>query len=86
MTAIDAQTHWMSAKIPNDQFLLFGFVGVRDPIERVAVDLERRAASIADLGLRVREVPGALDRPYWVSAPVGADRRAGRRGGGTPAA
>ena len=74
MTAIDAQTHWMSAKIPNDQFLLFGFVGVRDPIERIAVDLERRAASIADLGLRVREVPGALDRPYWVSAPVGADQ------------
>ncbi|WP_229705158.1 WS/DGAT domain-containing protein [Williamsia phyllosphaerae] len=74
MTATDAQTHWMSAKIPNDQFLLFGFVGVRAPLERVAADLERRASAIADLRLRVREVPVALDHPYWVSAPVGADQ------------
>ena len=28
LTAVDAQTYWMSAKIPNDQFLLYGFAGV----------------------------------------------------------
>ncbi|MBJ7289028.1 WS/DGAT domain-containing protein [Williamsia sp.] len=74
MTATDAQTHWMSAKIPNDQFLLFGFVGVREPIERIAADLEERASAIADLRLRVREVPATLDHPYWVAAPVTADQ------------
>lgn len=83
MTATDAQTHWMSAKIPNDQFLLFGFVGVYAPIERIAADLEGRASAIADLRIRVREVPATLDHPYWVSAPVTADQiRIHRRGSG----
>ena len=27
LAAVDAQTYWMSAKIPNDQFLLYGFEG-----------------------------------------------------------
>ena len=38
MAAADAQLYWMSAKVPNDQFLLFGFDGsplrVGDAVER----------------------------------------------------
>ena len=30
MAAADAQLFWMSAKVPNDQFLLFGFDGSPD--------------------------------------------------------
>ena len=82
MTATDAQTHWMSAKIPNDQFLLFAFDGVGESIERIAADLEERASAVADLRLRVQEVPGTLDHPYWVSAPVTADQIRIHRGVG----
>jgi len=28
LSAVDAQTYWMSAKIPNDTVLLYGFAGV----------------------------------------------------------
>lgn len=27
MAAVDAQFYWMSAKVPNDQFLLYAFDG-----------------------------------------------------------
>ena len=34
MATVDAQTYWMSAKIPNDQFLLYGFAGVPSELEQ----------------------------------------------------
>ena len=33
LSAVDAQMHWMSAKIPNDQFLLYGFAGEPSELE-----------------------------------------------------
>lgn len=80
MAPADAQSYWLSAKIPNDQFLLYCFDspnsvdGQDDRIDEIASDLRRAARRVPDLRLRVREVPGHLDRPYWVSAAVAPDQ------------
>ena len=68
MAAADAQLFWLSAKVPNDQFLLYGFDGAPD-IAAGVDQLRRAAAGIADLRIRVRD-----DRtwrwPRWVPAEV----------------
>lgn len=73
LAAVDAQTYWMSAKIPNDQFLLYGFAGTPDDLHR-AIDIIRcRASGCQELKLRVSD-GGALTYPAWVSADVDADQ------------
>ena len=82
VAAVDAQTFWMSAKVPNDQFLLYAFAG--DPGELTAAldDVRRRAEACPDLRLRIaddcparypRWVPGAVDDAQFVVHPAGAD-------------
>ncbi len=69
LAAVDAQTYWMSARIPNDQFLLYGFAGVPPRLEE-AIDVVRgRANDCGELRLRVRD-GGSLTYPAWVSAEV----------------
>lgn len=58
MTAVDAQTYWMSAKIPSDQFLLYAFDGVTDADAAIG-DLLRRARACPDLSQRV------VDDRWW---------------------
>lgn len=53
MAAADAQLFWMSAKVPNDQFLLFGFDGSPDDMGAAVAELRRRAGSCDELRLRV---------------------------------
>lgn len=72
MAPTDAQMYWMSAKIPNDQFLLYAFDGVPQSLESAIDFVLDRADVTADLRLRVAEVECALDYPYWVRC--GADR------------
>ncbi|HZQ33042.1 MAG TPA: WS/DGAT domain-containing protein [Mycobacterium sp.] len=71
LTAADAQVYWMSAKIPNDQFLLYVFDGEPD-VEAVGQVLER-ARGCADLCLRVDD-GCALTYPTWVRRDVGQDQ------------
>jgi hypothetical protein len=33
LSAVDAHMYWMSAKIPNDQFLLYGFGGTPSDLD-----------------------------------------------------
>jgi len=72
LTAADAQVYWMSAKIPNDSFLLYAFDGEPDVETAVAQVLER-ARAVPDLGLRVDD-RGPLRYPAWVRRKVGADQ------------
>lgn len=65
MAPRDAQMYWMSAKIPNDQFLLFCFDSPLADITAVRDTVAARAARIADLRVRAVDVPGHLDYPYW---------------------
>ena len=73
LAAVDAQTYWMSAKIPNDQFLLYGFAGVPTDLEQAMAAVHGRASDCAELRLRVRDGNG-LTYPAWVSGDVDAGR------------
>jgi wax ester synthase-like acyl-CoA acyltransferase family protein/uncharacterized protein DUF1298 len=73
MAAVDAQFYWMSAKLPNDQFLLYAFDDAPADCERAIERVCRRAHACPDLTLRVRE-RGPLTYPQWVPAAVGPER------------
>ena len=73
LSAVDAQMHWMSAKIPNDQFLLYGFAGVPSDLEHALATVRARAASCPELRLRVRD-RGLLTYPSWIAGEVGPDQ------------
>lgn len=53
MAAPDAHLLWLSAKVPNDQFLLFVFDGTPNP--SAVKDIYRRAEAMDELRLRVRD-------------------------------
>lgn len=73
LATVDAQTFWMSAKIPSDQFLLYGFSGVPADLGRVLDELRVRAARCPDLTLKVAE-GSALTYPAWVGRDVAASQ------------
>src|SRR6478672_2884546 len=73
LSAVDAQMYWMSAKIPNDQFLLYGFSGVPSDVEETLASVRVRAGGCADLCLRVRD-RGVLTYPAWVPGDVSPDQ------------
>ena len=68
MTAVDAQFYWMSAKIPNDQFLVYAFAGVPADLDRAVGEVLDRARSCPDLTIRVADAY-PLSYPRWI--PVG---------------
>jgi hypothetical protein len=73
LTAVDAQTYWMSAKIPNDQFLLYAFAGIPSELERALEAIRERARGCPELRLRIRD-QGFLTYPAWVAGEVTADQ------------
>ena len=73
LAPVDAQTLWMSAVVPNDQFLLYGFGGtVADPGNALD-ELRRRADTCADLTMRVRDT-GEWRYPVWDRCTVDAQQ------------
>lgn len=73
LAAADAQVYWMSAKIPNDQFLLYAFDGEPADVQEAVAQVIRRARRCQDLGLRVDD-GCAMTYPAWVGRDVGADQ------------
>ncbi len=69
LTPTDAQTFWLSAKIPNDTFLLYGFAGVPTNLEQALDDIASRARGCADLTVRIED-RGTLTYPAWVRRDV----------------
>lgn len=69
MAAVDAQFYWMSAKVPNDQFLLYAFDGQPVRLDCAIDEVRRRARACPDLAMRVDD-GFALTYPRWVSAAV----------------
>ncbi|OBF30121.1 DUF1298 domain-containing protein [Mycobacterium sp. ACS4331] len=65
---VDAQTYWLAAKLPSDQFPLYAFAGAVDIGEELLDGLARRAAACPDLGVRIED-DCALRYPRWVPAP-----------------
>ncbi|ODR21392.1 DUF1298 domain-containing protein [Mycolicibacterium porcinum] len=73
MAAIDAQNWWMSAKLPNDQFLLYGFDGVADDVGAAVAEIRQRAQRCPDLAVSVRD-DSRLTYPAWAPRAVGDDQ------------
>jgi hypothetical protein len=73
LSAVDAQNHWMSAKIPNDQFLLYAFDGVPSDVEQALRVIRERSRACSELRLRVQD-RGFLAYPAWVAGEVTADQ------------
>jgi hypothetical protein len=68
MSTVDAQMFWMSAKIPNDQFLLYAFAEVPADFGAAVAELRRNAESCGELRLRVVD-DCSLRYPRWVDSP-----------------
>ena len=73
LAAADAQVYWISAKIPNDQFLLYAFRGEPADLEEAVAQVVRRARHCSDLALRVDD-GCALTYPDWVRSDVTHDQ------------
>jgi hypothetical protein len=69
MASVDAQFYWMSAKVPNDEFLLYAFDGEPADLEQAIEQVCRRARACPDLGMRVHD-GSPLTYPQWVPAAV----------------
>lgn len=69
LSAVDAQTYWMSAKIPNDTVLLYGFDGVPAEPEMAISEIIERASGCPDLTVRIED-GGWLTYPAWVPREV----------------
>jgi hypothetical protein len=72
MAAVDAQFYWMSAKVPNDDFVLYAFDGEPADLGRTVERVCRRAQACPDLSKRVHD-GSALTYPRWVPAVVGPE-------------
>jgi len=72
MAAADAQLFWLSATVPNDQFLVYGFAGDPD-LDAGIGRLRRTAERIGDLRLRVAD-----DRrwhwPRWETCQISPEQ------------
>jgi hypothetical protein len=69
LTAVDAQTYWMSAKIPNDTVLLYGFSGVPADVNAAIEEIASRARGCPALTVRIQD-DGRLTYPAWVHCEV----------------
>ncbi|CAN5589654.1 hypothetical protein BH09ACT7_BH09ACT7_56560 [soil metagenome] len=69
LAAVDAQTFWMSAHVPNDQFVLYVFAGIPDGLDGALAAVLQRARACTDLTLRI--VDDCRWRyPKWVADEV----------------
>ena len=73
MTAVDAQFYWMSAKVPNDEFLLYAFDGEPADFEDAVDDIRRRARACRALAVRVDD-GSPLTYPSWVPTAIEPER------------
>jgi hypothetical protein len=69
MAAVDAQFYWTSAKIPNDEFLLYAFGGEPADPDGAVAHVLRRARGCPELRLVVQD-GSRLSYPRWVPAPI----------------
>ncbi|WP_185756940.1 hypothetical protein [Nocardia bhagyanarayanae] len=74
MAPQDATMFWLSARTRNDLFLLYSFADTGAPTETLRTAVAARSARIPDLRVRLRETPGDLGYPSWVSCEYSADQ------------
>lgn len=67
LAAADAQLFWLSAAMPNDQFLVYGFDG--EPAPGALAEVRSRAESFGEFWLRIAD-ESRWRYPRWVPAPI----------------
>ncbi|UXA16895.1 WS/DGAT domain-containing protein [Mycobacterium sp. SMC-4] len=73
LAAVDAQTYWMSASVPDDQFLLYAFDGRAPDLGSVLTTIRSRARACPEFGLRVDD-SNSWSYPGWAPRDLGADQ------------
>jgi len=73
MTAVDAQFYWMSAKVPNDDFMVYAFDGEPTDFGGTVEDVRRRARACRALTVRVAD-GSPLTYPSWVHTDLEPER------------
>lgn len=71
LAAADAQLFWLAARLPNDQFLIYGADG--EPAPDALAQLRRRAGACPDLLLRIAD-DARWRYPQWVPAAITDDQ------------
>lgn len=71
LTAVDAQMFWMSARMPNDTFLVYGFDGVPASLDAAIGRLITNARTSPDLSQRIED-SSRRRYPVWVPHEVDA--------------
>ncbi|OFJ51980.1 DUF1298 domain-containing protein [Mycolicibacterium grossiae] len=69
LTAVDAQTLWLSSVVPSDQYLLYAFDGVPADVDGAVAEVCGRARACPDAAVRVAD-RGRWRYPAWVPADV----------------
>src|ERR1700761_5725288 len=72
MAAADAQFYWMSAKVPNDEFLLYAFDGEPTDFNGALDEVRRRARACPALTVRVED-GSPWSYPRWVPTALEPD-------------
>lgn len=73
LTAVDAQTYWMSDSVPSDQFLIYAFGGGITDLDDALRTIRHRAHVCDTLRLRI-DGSGFWTYPVWAPREVGADQ------------
>ncbi|MDA2892760.1 WS/DGAT domain-containing protein [Mycolicibacterium sp. BiH015] len=73
LTAVDAQTYWLSRAVPSDQFLLFAFERGATCLDDALGAVRDRARACEDLRLRIDDA-GFWTYPAWVPRHVDQDQ------------
>ncbi|MEU5842379.1 WS/DGAT domain-containing protein [Rhodococcus sp. NPDC047139] len=63
----DARREWTGDRIPSDLFALYCFDAPAVPFAEVLAELRAHARAMGELQVRMVEVPGGLDYPYWTA-------------------
>lgn len=69
LTAVDAQMFWMSARMPNDTFLLYGFDGVPADLDAAVGQAVANAVNSPDLSQRIDD-SAKFHYPCWMPFAV----------------
>ena len=72
MAAADAQSFWMSAKIPNDMFQVCGFDGVPADLDEALAAIRQNVASCPELLVRIDD-SDSWRYPSWVRCDFGEE-------------
>ncbi|WP_433713060.1 WS/DGAT domain-containing protein [Nocardia sp. CA-084685] len=74
VAAQDATMYWLSSRTRNDLFMLYCFDDSGRSGGPLREFVARRSADIADLSVRLRELPADLDYPAWVRCEYRAEQ------------